>query len=65
MLPIAHPKVPAKCFNLSSLTLIGVIIDLRKFTLRPVDEAKHYRRALRMNNCFPHPSIIMRVSSAY
>jgi hypothetical protein len=32
-----HPKVWAREFILSELILIGIIIDLEKFTLRPVD----------------------------
>jgi hypothetical protein len=38
---------------------------LEILTVKPVDVAKELRRALRVNKCLPHPSIIINVSSAY
>jgi hypothetical protein len=35
-----HPKVWAREFILSVLILIGIIIDLEKITLRPVEVEK-------------------------
>jgi hypothetical protein len=64
-LPTEHPKVAARWLVLSSLRLIGTIIDLEILTVKPVDVAKELRRALRVNKCLPHPSIIINVSSAY
>lgn len=64
-LSVEHPKVAAKCLSLCSDKLIGIIMDLKKFTFRPVDESKDPSRAFKQNNCLSHPSIMIRVSSAY
>jgi len=50
---------------LTSLILIGTTIELDKLTLSLVDVAKELSKAFRVNNCLPHPSIMIRVSSAY
>lgn len=46
-------------------TLMGTIRDLAKFTLRPVEEAKVLRIALRQKICLASAYKISRVSSAY
>lgn len=63
--PVEQPKVAARCCNLSVVILIGTSIDFDKFTLKPVESAKMFRRAFSTKNCLAHPSVIMRVSSAY
>jgi hypothetical protein len=46
-LPLEQPKVLDSTSNLSSDTFIGTIIDLSKFTLRPVEREKLFSSALR------------------
>jgi hypothetical protein len=64
-LPTEQPKVAARCFVFSSEMLIGTNMDLLKFTFRPHEEAKVFSKALRVNSCLAHPSMTIKVSSAY
>jgi hypothetical protein len=63
--PIWQPRVLAKTFIFSLETLIGTIIDLLKFTHRPVEEAKVFKMALRQKSYLASACIISNVSSAY
>jgi hypothetical protein len=64
-LPVEHPKVVARYLSFCSDKLIGTIMDLEKFTFNPVEEAKEPSIAFKKNNCLPHPSMMIDVSSAY
>jgi hypothetical protein len=48
--PMEHPKVWAKEFILSVSILIGIIRDLAKFTLRPVEVEKLLSKVFRKSN---------------
>jgi hypothetical protein len=48
--PTTQPKVCAKRFNFEVSTLMGIIMDLDKFTLRQVEEAKACKSPFRKNN---------------
>jgi len=63
--PTWQPKVLDRISIFSGRTLIGIIIDLEKFTCNPVEVAKELRSAFRQNNYFASAFRIIRVSSAY
>ncbi len=62
---MVHPKVLAGISDFSSAIFIGIMQDLWKFILRPVETAKDSRMPLRLKISFWQAFIMIRVSSTY
>jgi hypothetical protein len=60
-----QPRVRVRIFTFSSITLIGTMKYVLKFTFRPVETAKMCNKHLRMKSCLAFAGIIIRVSLAY
>jgi hypothetical protein len=63
--PFTQQKLEARTSSLSSKTLIGIIKDLSKFTLRPVESAKVKRMSFKLFSSLRSPLRKIKVSSAY